>query len=142
MLVWRRPVTIVMVLVSTLTMACAAPHAAPAPAPEPAGLQPQHGGVFYLASRNNPTSVHPYKDNSSGGAQNTWMVFDGLVDYDYTGDFRERFQIVPRLAERWEQVNPTTYLFHLRKGVKFHDGSDFTADDVVWTLEYLRKPRQ
>ena len=44
-------------------------------------------------------------------------------------------QLVPVLAERWEIVDPQTYRFHLRKGVKFHNGDELTADDVVFSLK-------
>lgn len=43
------------------------------------------------------------------------------------------YSLKPGLAERWELVPPGTWRFHLRHGVKFHDGHDFTADDVMWT---------
>ena len=48
--------------------------------------------------------------------------------------------IIPGLAERWEIVEPTRWRFHLRKGMKFHNGDDFTADDVLFSLERLRSP--
>ncbi|MGH9182242.1 MAG: ABC transporter substrate-binding protein [Acidimicrobiales bacterium] len=41
----------------------------------------------------------------------------------------------PGLAESWELIEPNTWRFHLREGVKFHDGSDFDADDVIWTWQ-------
>jgi len=47
-------------------------------------------------------------------------------------------KVVPYLAERWEQPDETTYIFRLRKGVRWHDGKSFTADDVVFSLNYLR----
>jgi peptide/nickel transport system substrate-binding protein len=49
--------------------------------------------------------------------------------------------LFPSLAESWEQVDPTTTRFHLRKGVKFHDGSDFTSDDVVFTITRVMDPQ-
>lgn len=44
-------------------------------------------------------------------------------------------QIQPQLAESWEMPDDTTYVFHLREGVQWHDGEEFTADDVVYTFE-------
>ena len=46
--------------------------------------------------------------------------------------------IVPNLATKWENVQPDTWRFHLRKGVKFHNGNPFTADDVVFSVERIR----
>src|SRR6185295_8168487 len=47
----------------------------------------------------------------------------------------KKLEILPGLATKWEQKNPTTWIFHLREGVKFHDGSEFTADDVVFSIK-------
>ncbi|MFV0335509.1 MAG: ABC transporter substrate-binding protein [Tropicimonas sp.] len=55
-------------------------------------------------------------------------IFDGLVNQD------EKQQIQPGLALSWEIVDDTTWEFRLREGVKFHDGSDFTAEDVVASI--------
>lgn len=45
------------------------------------------------------------------------------------------YTLAPGLAESWELVEPNTWRFHLRQGVRFHDGSTFDADDVVWTWQ-------
>ncbi len=58
------------------------------------------------------------------------MAQDNLVNYD-TGTG----QLVPALATTWTRLDETTYQFKLREGVKFHDGSDFTAEDVKFTIE-------
>ena len=50
----------------------------------------------------------------------------------------KNLKIIPGLAERWEIVEPTRWRFYLRKGVKFHDGEDFTADDVLFSVERMR----
>src|SRR5512144_348527 len=47
--------------------------------------------------------------------------------------------IRPALAEKWEQPNPTTYVFYLRKGVKFHNGRELTAEDVKTNIEWRSK---
>ncbi len=50
-------------------------------------------------------------------------------------------KINPGLAVSWEQLDDTTMRFHLRQGVKFHDGMDFTADDVVFTINRIIDPQ-
>jgi ABC-type transport system substrate-binding protein len=54
----------------------------------------------------------------------------------------KKLEILPGLAESWKQTGPTTWVFNLRKGVKFHDGSDFTADDVVFSILRLQGKTQ
>jgi peptide/nickel transport system substrate-binding protein len=49
-------------------------------------------------------------------------------------------RLVPVLAERWEMIDPQTYKFYLKKGVKFHNGNDFTAEDVVFSLKRAASP--
>ncbi|WP_207481237.1 ABC transporter substrate-binding protein [Arenibaculum pallidiluteum] len=54
-------------------------------------------------------------------------IYEPLVGYD------EKLQLTPLLAEKWENPEPNKWVFHLRRGVKFHNGSDFTADDVIFS---------
>jgi len=49
------------------------------------------------------------------------------------------YQVLPGLATKWELRAPNTYRFTLRTGVKFHDGSPFTAKDVVWSIQRIAK---
>jgi len=58
-------------------------------------------------------------------------IFDGLVTLDGNGD------VQPLIAESWENPIPTEWVFKIREDVKFHDGSDLTADDVVFTFNRI-----
>src|SRR5258708_3963596 len=60
------------------------------------------------------------------------QVYESLVERG------KKLEIVPSLAASWKQTGPTTWVFNLRKGVKWQDGSDFTADDVVFSMERLQ----
>src|SRR4051812_14360984 len=57
------------------------------------------------------------------------QIYEPLVTRD------EKFNLEPALAVSWQNLNPTTWRFKLRQGVKFHDGSTFTADDAVFSFE-------
>ncbi|MFD1944835.1 ABC transporter substrate-binding protein [Paradevosia shaoguanensis] len=62
------------------------------------------------------------------------LLYDGLVRLD------ENFQPKPALATSWETPDPLTLIFHLREGVKFHNGQPLTADDVVFTYTTMVDP--
>ncbi len=62
------------------------------------------------------------------------MIYSGLLQLD------AELKPVPDLAESWENPEPTVWVFHLREGVTFHDGSALTADDVVFTFETILDP--
>src|SRR4029434_5458276 len=61
-------------------------------------------------------------------------VYDGLTARDVQGT------LVPALAESWKRLNATTWQFALRKSVKFHNGDDFNADSVKFTLDRATNP--
>lgn len=60
--------------------------------------------------------------------------------YEYLVIRGPKLEILPGLAVRWRQTSDTTWVFDLRKGVKWHDGSDFTADDVVFSVKRGQGP--
>ena len=65
-----------------------------------------------------------------------YPIFEGLVLWDLTRN-DQLAPLRPGLAEKWEQdpADHKRWIFHLRHGVKFHDGTDFNADAVIWNLE-------
>ncbi len=69
-----------------------------------------------------------------------YTVYDGLINWDLTSSDKPS-GLVPGLATSWtpDASDKTKWTFKLREGVKFHDGSDFTADAVVWNLDKLLK---
>ncbi|MCW0233750.1 MAG: ABC transporter substrate-binding protein [Ferrovibrio sp.] len=73
-------------------------------------------------------SLDPYYFNLTVNNQIAYSIFDTLIRQDETQ------KLTPGLAESWKTLDDTTWEFRLRKGVKFHDGSPFTAADVVFSL--------
>lgn len=126
----------------------AAGVATPAPAPPveaPTKRPPQYGGILYYPARTPPTTLNPY----TGGRIGELLAFDQVYDYLIQPRYWKEGQIAeyrgwevePELTERWEQPNDTTYIFHLRKGVKWHDGVEFTADDVIFSYTLIGDPK-
>jgi len=84
-----------------------------------------------IGVRAGPESIDPHFTATGTHAEALKHVFDTLV---WSGD---DLGLEPRLAESWRAVNDTTWEFKLRRGVKFHDGSDFTANDVKFSIERI-----
>ncbi|MCQ4160903.1 ABC transporter substrate-binding protein [Roseomonas sp. GC11] len=75
------------------------------------------------------TSLDPHFYNASPNNSVASHFFDKLVEFD------EKAQLIPLLAESWKPVAETVWEFKLRRGVKWHDGRDFTAEDVAFTIQ-------
>ena len=84
-----------------------------------------------IGVRGGPDSIDPHFTATGTHAEALKHVFDTLV---WSGDGLE---LEPRLAESWKAINDSTWEFKLRRGVKFHDGSDFTAADVKFSIERI-----
>ena len=97
------------------------------------GAQRDPGTVVFLIE-SSPANLDPRIGTDAQSQRIDALIFDGLVARD------ANFQFTPALAERWEQPNPRTLVFHLRGGVRFHDGRTLTARDVVWTIESMIYP--
>ena len=75
------------------------------------------------------TSMDPHFHNLTPNSQIGRHIFDGLINQG------SKQELMPALAESWKPIDPLTWEFKLRQGVKFHDGSDFNADDVLCSFE-------
>ncbi len=84
-----------------------------------------------LGVRGGPESMDPHYSALGPHAEAMKHIFDTLVWSD------ETLQLQPGLAVSWEPLDDLTWEFKLREGVKFHDGSDFDAEDVVFSVERI-----
>ena len=93
------------------------------------GAVPGLAKIFKFAFQGNLQSLDPHELNESFQNSCLGNVYEGLVRYS------PKMEIEPCLAEKWEIAEPTRWRFYLRKGVKFHNGNPFTADDVIFTYK-------
>ncbi|MCU0955823.1 MAG: ABC transporter substrate-binding protein [Hydrogenophaga sp.] len=82
-----------------------------------------------IGNQGDALSMDPHSLNESLQLSVTGNVYEPLVDRNAD------LQLVPGLATSWKQTSPTVWRFELRKGVTFHDGKPFTADDVLFSFE-------
>lgn len=132
-----------------------APTAAPAPAPAPtaapvarptAAARPaatpsapvvKRGGIFRVATGADPESFDFYQSEGSATLALVTPAYSNLVGYNPA----KPNEIVGDLAEKWEtSPDGKVFTFHLRGGVKWHDGKPFTAADVVYALNIQKSP--
>lgn len=101
---------------------------APAATPEPAKETPKQ---LIVGRGGDSVGLDPIRHTDGETFKVTENIFDTLVGYA-----EESTEVVPSLAEKWEVAQDgLTYTFSLRKGVKFHDGTDFNAEAVKWNFE-------
>ena len=98
------------------------------PTPEPAG--PRSGGTLVVATTVEAPSLEPHLEAADARTRRTVLLYETLVWMD--NDLKPQ----PRLAEEWEQVDDTTFVFKLRRGVTFHNGKELDGEDVKYS--YLR----
>lgn len=84
-----------------------------------------------IASKSGPASMDPHFTATAANAEATKQIYDSLVR---SGN---DLSLQPGLATEWKALDDTTWEFKLREGVKFHDGSDFTAEDVKFSIERI-----
>jgi peptide/nickel transport system substrate-binding protein len=92
---------------------------------------PRDAATLVFLIESSPANLDPRIGTDSQSEHIDELLFDGLVARDAS------FHFTPALAERWEQPDPLTLVFHLRDGVRFSDGRALTSRDVKWTIESM-----
>ena len=103
--------------------------ASQAPAQQPAPGQPLQTPALRVASAFDPQTMDPHAVALLYHTRVVYQLYDSLVGRD------DKFKLEAALAVSWQMNSPTSWRFKLRPGVTFHDGSAFTADDAVFSLE-------
>lgn len=117
---------------TTTATKAAGVSSSPAAASSAAGI-PFYKGTFTVAMLQNPQGLDPQVNTNTESFQAMLGVFEQLIDYDPNTD-----KFYPQLIEQMPDLsNPLEYTFKLRKGVKFHDGSELTGEDVKYTFDYI-----
>jgi len=93
--------------------------------------QANEPGTVNFLIESMPTNLDPRIGTDAQSQHLDGLIYDGLVKLD------SQMNIVPDLAERWDTPDARTYVFHLRHGVKFHDGRPLTSADVKYTFDSL-----
>jgi peptide/nickel transport system substrate-binding protein len=98
-----------------------------------AGCAPQKPApdTAVMLIESSPLNLDPRVGTDAQSERIGELIFEGLLRRG------GNFELRPRLAESWEIPDPLTYIFHLRRGVRFHDGRLMTSADVKWTLDSL-----
>lgn len=100
-----------------------------------AGAQGKAGGMLTFASSALPPNIEPHMQGLDIWQKRKPLIYENLVWIDPS------LEPQPELAERWEQKSPTEYVFHLRRGVRFHNGKEMDAEDVKYTYDRVRDPK-
>ncbi len=118
------------------------PAAAPAPA-QPAADTPKQGGIFAYPGQTMGPTLNPHQFGTSSERYVPGPAFETFIHYKggIADDYRVDFAVEPWLAERWDTPDETTYVFRVRPGVRWHDGAEFTAEDVAYTYNALLDPK-
>jgi peptide/nickel transport system substrate-binding protein len=96
---------------------------------------PAHAVTLRWAAQNDILTLDPHSQNHATTNAILMHAYEGLTRYN------AKYEIEPGLATKWTYLSPTQVRFELRKGVKFHDGSPFTADDVLFSFGRIKQPQ-
>src|SRR6187402_2428463 len=89
---------------------------------------PPANRIVTLAVLSSPNSLDPRIGSDETSQRAHQLIYDNLLALD------DQLKVTGGLASSWEQVDPLNYVVHLRQGVRFHDGHELTAADVVYTF--------
>jgi len=95
---------------------------------------PKRGGRLTIGADADPIGFDPTTLSAYSSYDFTSLLYTGLLRWN------AEMKVEPDLATGFEQPNDTTYVFHLRSGVKFHNGQAFDAEDVKYTFERILNP--
>jgi len=96
---------------------------------------PAQAQTLRWAAQNDILTMDPHSQNHATTNAILMHAYEGLTRYN------DKYEVEPALATKWTMVSPTQVRFELRKGVKFHDGTPFTADDVVFSFGRIKQPQ-
>jgi peptide/nickel transport system substrate-binding protein len=96
---------------------------------------PVHAQTLRWAAQNDILTMDPHSQNHATTNAILMHAYEGLTRYN------AKYEVEPALATKWTFISPTQVRFELRKGVKFHDGTPFTADDVVFSFGRIKQPQ-
>jgi len=96
---------------------------------------PAHAQTLRWAAQNDILTMDPHSQNHATTNAILMHAYEGLTRYS------AKYEVEPALATKWIFISPTQVRFDLRKGVKFQDGSPFTADDVVFSFGRIKQPQ-
>jgi peptide/nickel transport system substrate-binding protein len=96
---------------------------------------PAHANTLRWAAQNDILTLDPHSQNHATTNTILMHAYEGLTRYS------AKYEVEPALATKWTYITPTQVRFELRKGVKFHDGTPFNADDVVFSFGRIKQPQ-
>ncbi|MDQ7840517.1 MAG: ABC transporter substrate-binding protein [bacterium] len=121
-------VSVVMVLLVCMTLSML-------PGPTAAGPAPRPGGHLRYGLDTDPPNIDPHVATGAASRNVILQLYNSLLRYGPGGS------LLPDLAERWENPDAKTYIFHIRRGVRFHNDTPLGAADVKASIERIANPK-
>lgn len=137
----QRILPVVLIVLVIILLGCAAPSTGPGGQPaapiqptKPAAVAPVRGGTLRFGLDSDLTTMDPHMSTAAVDRRVYQSIYNPLVRLE------KDLTIKPELAEKFEFTDPTTLVLTLRKGVKFHDGTDFNAKAVKVNFDRILNP--